>query len=182
MPGPRSWQSRVQGSSSDWTRLPQSLTHNLRPLQGQQRQQRISADRKAAILRGLPQAVLREAVSAMAQAWFGLPAHAARGCSDTREKIFPRRAGDVYRGKANRTGPLWRSRRSLAADLANRAEFRQSSAPLCQGSLLSGNAEAGDAVMRTHNGGQFEVTPEYQEVDHIFERAVRRAQGNAARD
>lgn len=39
-------------------------------------------------------------------------------------------------------------------------------------SLLSGDPGAADKAMRAHNGGQFEVTPEYQEVDRIFDRAV----------
>ncbi|HEV3206763.1 MAG TPA: hypothetical protein VGZ28_07395 [Terriglobales bacterium] len=39
-------------------------------------------------------------------------------------------------------------------------------------SLLSGDPGAADKAMRAHNSGQFEVTPEYQEVDRIFERAV----------
>jgi tetratricopeptide (TPR) repeat protein len=38
--------------------------------------------------------------------------------------------------------------------------------------LLSGDPASADAALRGHDGGQFEITPEYQEVDQIFSRAA----------
>jgi thioredoxin-like negative regulator of GroEL len=43
---------------------------------------------------------------------------------------------------------------------------------MAKASLLSGNPGPADTVLRGHNGGQFEDSAEYQEVDRIFGRAT----------
>jgi hypothetical protein len=86
-------------------------------------------------------------------------------------KYFSRRAGDVHWRKVSESEPLWRSRAAFATDRGDRARFGQSGVALCQG-LLSGDPGSADAALSTHNGGRFEDTPEYQEVDRIFGRAA----------